>query len=1102
MTNKSKISKQNTIFFPNPAEKMIATGESYVSGTESIQNENYHRYLFALGFCGDKSVLDVACGEGYGCNLISQVASQVVGVDVDADIVAYADQTYGTSSVCFVAADATELPFDDASFDVVTSFKTIEHVDGHGAFLAEIARVLRPGGIVVISSPNRTVYSEQNDPDNPLHVRELDRGQFVSVLGEQFSNVVILNQRAIDGSLLEVDAASAAMVGYESQDRRAFQRKDGVPAPHYFVAVAANAPLPEVKGSLLFSGHDAQRETAQTNEASRHIADLDMRLAQAEHDVVKLRNVISEHDQEVLRYAKRVGEMERSWAWRITSSFCELGRVLRRTWRSSFAMNTAAQSRYSTRSERRKAYRQAKLPATSPAQPPREKPKSRARTNIKAILRHPLSSSARRAYRGGKHGANTAFALAGRPNEIGAIQARRISDNTNPSIAIPFRPTSHDHVYERIAVIAHVFYPDIFGSMLKCISNIPQPVGLFISTDCEEKKQQILSEIPQNTTFLEIEVRVVPNRGRDIAPKLVAFSDVYKKYPIFLHLHSKKSLHAGDAYITWRDYLFDSLAGSPEIVTSNLDLLSDPKVGIVYPEHAEFVKPVINWGYDFDLAKDLLQRAGVKLNANHTLEFPSGSMYWGRSAALSKLLDLELDWSDFPDEQGQVDGTLAHAIERSLLFFVEASGYQWIRTHLQNIAAEKQAKDPLFHSLLNSDQDFLPVTSIAVQESMRITTVISDTRGPRLNLLVPTLNAAEIFGGVDTALKVFLELSNAYPMADCRILVTDARVREILPTKLQEYDLQKIGFEARRSKVVVDCTDRIFNPLEITRDDIFVATAWWTAVNAYRMQDNQKAFFGHYNKVIYLIQDYEPGFYGWSTRSALADSTYRNPDDTVAIFNSEELTEFMLKRYEFPHRWVLPYRPNERVAAALETVPRARILLFYSRPSATRNCFEAGIDGIGKWARRNPTLAAKWKVYCIGETFSDHYAEQLENVEITGKMPLEAYAALLSRASVGVSLMVSPHPSYPPLEMAYAGICTITNTYESKDLSKRSSNITGITTITPEAIADAIESAINNAEPRIGRTTEVRCLIKDLPCKAPIFSAHDVLARVGIDGRR
>src|SRR5690606_34952682 len=122
------------------------------------------------------------------------------------------------------------------------------------------------------------------------------------------------------------------------------------------------------------------------------------------------------------------------------------------------------------------------------------------------------------------------------------------------------------------------------------------------------------------------------------------------------------SMHAGDLYAGWREYLISSLIGTREIAESNLTLLAKEEVGIVYPEHAEYVKPIINWGYNFDIAKSILKRIGVCLDVNTILEFPSGSMYWAKSDFLKPLLDLNLSYEDFPEECGQTDGTLAHAI--------------------------------------------------------------------------------------------------------------------------------------------------------------------------------------------------------------------------------------------------------------------------------------------------------------------------------------------------------------------------------------------------------------------------------------------------------
>ena len=701
-------------------------------------------------------------------------------------------------------------------------------------------------------------------------------------------------------------------------------------------------------------------------------------------------------------------------------------------------------------------------------------------TGITAVGPAPVQSSLEDDFRG-----------AGRPNGIGAILARTLREDVNPSIGIPLLRHQSDIQFEKVAVIAHVFYPELMPEMLRHIANIPVPVGLFVSTDTEEKRQAIVEHVSAVGGFIEADVRLVPNRGRDVAPKLIAFRDVYNKYPAFLHLHSKKSPHGGSVYQGWREYLLTELIGSRDIASSNLMLLSDPIVGLVYPEHAEFIKPVINWGYNFDIAQALLERVGVQLETSHVLEFPSGSMFWARSEALKPLLDLGLSWEDFPPEKGQIDGTTAHAIERTMLYFVEIAGFQWRKT-TRSLAGRRSRH---FRSLLTSDRDFVSLSQATSLETLRILPVKGGGSGLRLNLLVPTLMTAHTFGGIATALRVFLDLG-ASLRADLRVLVTDASVKEALPQVLRGWELQAIGSEKRAPMVVVDCCDRLTNPLEITGQDIFVATAWWTALNAYRLQASQRDLFGSAQRVIYLIQDYEPGFYGWSSRYTMAESTYSHGAETVAIFNSEELAEFFLKRFKFPHAFVLRYTPNERISAALRQAPREPIILFYSRPTAARNCFEVGLDGIALWTRRNPTIAAKWRVCCIGERFPPHWASQLHCVQITGKMELEDYALLLSRASVGVSLMVSPHPSYPPLEMAFAGLHTVTNNYECKDLSRRSKMIHGIEAVTPACIADAVERAVTQAQPKLGAITPIRQLIEDIPSQTPVYAAVEVIKTV------
>lgn len=279
--------------FPNPEKKIDFTGERYVTGLAGpIQHEHYHRYLFAAPYCRDRSVLDIACGEGYGCHLLAQIASSVVGVDIDDETIRYAQGQYASSHLRFEIGDATAIPLPAESVDVVTSFETIEHFADHERFLAEVARVLRPGGLLIISSPNRPVYSEENQHANPFHARELDREEFRTALQSQFANVVLLEQRSIDGSVIMAEArARSPLEGFDSPDGLAYAHHSGVPSPHYFVAIASTGELPDVANSLLFSG-------AYLGNLHSTIDELNKRISTSEGAIATLRSQLDRAERQ------------------------------------------------------------------------------------------------------------------------------------------------------------------------------------------------------------------------------------------------------------------------------------------------------------------------------------------------------------------------------------------------------------------------------------------------------------------------------------------------------------------------------------------------------------------------------------------------------------------------------------------------------------------------------------------------------------------------------------------------------------------------------------------------------------------------------------
>ena len=154
---------------------MKFTGERFIPTEQGrIRLEHYHRYAMVVDVVANKDVLDVASGEGYGSAFMSNVARSVIGVDISDEAVNHASTAYKKPNLTFRQGSATDLKFEDASFDVVVSFETIEHLAEQAQMLAEIRRVLRPNGVLVISSPNRPVYSEESGEHNEFHVKELD----------------------------------------------------------------------------------------------------------------------------------------------------------------------------------------------------------------------------------------------------------------------------------------------------------------------------------------------------------------------------------------------------------------------------------------------------------------------------------------------------------------------------------------------------------------------------------------------------------------------------------------------------------------------------------------------------------------------------------------------------------------------------------------------------------------------------------------------------------------------------------------------------------------------------------------------------------------
>ena len=229
-----------------------------------------------------------------------------------------------------------------------------------------------------------------------------------------------------------------------------------------------------------------------------------------------------------------------------------------------------------------------------------------------------------------------------------------------------------------IAVHAHIYYVDLAPEIREYIENIPAPYQLFVTTDTREKAECIAVSMAGVTNAHAIDIRVVPNRGRDIGPMLVELGEVLSGFDVVLHIHTKRSPHNPDLR-GWRRYLFQSLLGGRRRVAAILDQFEkDEQLGCLYPQIYLPVIPYMRIGGNAGGIGNLLARAGRSIEELRNIDmsaFPAGFMLWFRGKAIGPFLRMKLQLDEFEIEAGQDDSTLAHAIERSIPYFAAMEGY-------------------------------------------------------------------------------------------------------------------------------------------------------------------------------------------------------------------------------------------------------------------------------------------------------------------------------------------------------------------------------------------------------------------------------------------
>ena len=350
---------------PRPVTALTFTGERMTSAVGGqIAFEHFHRYCLARDLVAGLDVLDVASGEGYGSALLAGVARSVVGVEIDADTVRHAEAGYPMANLRFLAGDALDLPLPDGCVDAVVSFETLEHLRDQERFLAEIRRVLRPGGLLLISTPDRHVYSAPGQPPNPYHCRELTVPEFHDLLAHHFAHHRLLAQRAAIGSIMAPLDGEGAWRTYESRGDALIEAESGLSRAFYLVGIASDGPLPPLRSSLfcqtisidaLLAASKAlsvEQSARADADAAREAAERDAVAARAEVELARraTARVRLEGDTALRETRRQAAELQQqidrirfSMSWRLTAPlrflarrFPRLARLGRRAMRATY----------------------------------------------------------------------------------------------------------------------------------------------------------------------------------------------------------------------------------------------------------------------------------------------------------------------------------------------------------------------------------------------------------------------------------------------------------------------------------------------------------------------------------------------------------------------------------------------------------------------------------------------------------------------------------------------------------------------------------------------------------------------------------------------
>jgi O-antigen biosynthesis protein len=501
---------------------------------------------------------------------------------------------------------------------------------------------------------------------------------------------------------------------------------------------------------------------------------------------------------------------------------------------------------------------------------------------------------------------------------------------------------TNNREFPRLGVFIHLYYADLASLFQSYLNNIPCSYDLYISTQ-HENVGNLLETFKENCNrCANIVVKSFPNIGRDVAPFFCGFGEYINQYDLVLKLHSKKSSHE-TALSKWLEHILDCLLGSPEIINTIITELTGhaAETNLVYPiETLEIMHAVAKdscWGHDsrnYELANPILKKWNIKASRHDKFQFPAGTMFWCKSEILRPLSELKLSYSDFEAECGQIDGTLAHSIERLIGLSAAKVMRGKVKTSFLSWNTTKEGQKKIYSKISQYPiqiSGFEKVYHYPSQDLDRnLTRPRLDEGSLDIHWVIPNFQVGA--GGHMTIFRAVSYLERVGHK--CTIWIHSLKGVDEGSTP-SIYQRNKICSHFIKVDARVFLLGGRTEDLDSISGDVCIAT---DRMSVYPV-------LGMKNFLIrsYFIQDYEPSFFPVGSEYIFTKNTYSSKNKFLCICASVWLAQMMRKRYgnksvsfslAVDHKVYTPCNPNEKIDGQIA---------FYVRRSTPRRLFALGL---------------------------------------------------------------------------------------------------------------------------------------------------------------